>query len=133
MDLWTKERRYDLRVFASSYEVTDNLERILRGGGQAAQSGRPHQHLTDYLKSVHERFVDYDELLVIDDGGRVVASSRAQSATVALPPEWRSRSQGDPFVLGAPYWSEERLRPEVMVSVAVGVAGGRPLGAVRLS
>ena len=28
VDLWTKELRYDLRVFSSSYEVTENLERI---------------------------------------------------------------------------------------------------------
>src|SRR6266487_3794058 len=28
LDLWTKGLRYDLRVFSSSYEVTENLERI---------------------------------------------------------------------------------------------------------
>src|SRR6266550_6646233 len=28
VDLWTKELRYDLRVFSSSYEVTENIERI---------------------------------------------------------------------------------------------------------
>lgn len=128
VDLWTKERRYDLRVFASSYEVTENLERILHDGGQAAPSGRPYQHLTNYLESVHERFSDYDELLVIDNGGRVVASSRGRPGAVSLPPEWQSRSRGDPFVLGAPYWSTERKRPEMLVSVPVGVAGGRPLG-----
>ena len=34
MDIWLKERLYDLRVFASSYEVTENLYR-------AAASGKP--------------------------------------------------------------------------------------------
>src|SRR5687767_4271983 len=36
LDLWIKERRYDLRVFASSYEVTENLERLPRTGGRAS-------------------------------------------------------------------------------------------------
>src|SRR2546427_10083729 len=30
LDLWLKERLYDLRVFASSYEVSENLEKIPR-------------------------------------------------------------------------------------------------------
>ena len=55
LDLWTKERRYDLRVFASSYEVTENLERIPREGGVTVRTGRPYQRLRDYLNSVSER------------------------------------------------------------------------------
>src|SRR4029077_12204216 len=31
MDLWIKERLYELRVFASSYEVSENLDRMARG------------------------------------------------------------------------------------------------------
>src|SRR5439155_1471569 len=41
VDLWVKERLYELRVFASSYEVSENLHRLLRrfaGGGE--QSGQ---------------------------------------------------------------------------------------------
>src|SRR2546426_3961143 len=37
VDLWVKERLYELRVFASSYEVSENLERIQRPGGERAQ------------------------------------------------------------------------------------------------
>src|SRR5438046_3116990 len=47
MDLWVKERLYELRVFASSYEVSENLDRITRGHGAPALA-----RLTDYLRSV---------------------------------------------------------------------------------
>src|SRR2546426_4960231 len=57
VDLWVKERLYELRVFASSYEVSENLERIQRPGGE-----RAHERLTGYLRSVRERFADYQEL-----------------------------------------------------------------------
>src|SRR2546425_11429034 len=39
VDLWTKELRYDLRVFSSSYEVTENLERIPLVNGEPVHSG----------------------------------------------------------------------------------------------
>ena len=130
VDLWTKERRYDLRVFASSYEVTENLERIAREGSKAVRSGRPYQHLTDYLNSVHERFVDYAELLIVDPSGRVVASSREQPDAVVLPPDWQAQMRGDHLVLGAPYWNATIKRPEILISVPIGVAGGKSLGGI---
>src|SRR5579862_840636 len=57
MDLWVKEHLYELRVFASSYEVSDNLA---RPGGTAGL-----QRLHDYLHSVQARFSDYEELAVL--------------------------------------------------------------------
>lgn len=130
VDLWIKERRYDLRVFASSYEVTENLERLQRDGGPAARTGRPYQHLTGYLKSVHERFADYGELLAVDAAGRIVASSEEHPQAMDPPSGWPSAPQGDQLALGAPYWNGSASRPEVMASVPVIVAGGKALGAI---
>jgi hypothetical protein len=48
MDVWLKERLYDLRVFASSYEVSENL------AGKKGHSS-PRTRLSDYLNSVRER------------------------------------------------------------------------------
>jgi len=130
LDLWTKERRYDLRVFASSYEVTENLERIPPEGRGTVRSGRAHQRLTDYLNSVRERFVDYTELLIVDPKGRVVASSGEQPDAVALPTDWQARMRGDNFVLGAPYWNSKNERPEMLIAVPIGTAGDTFLGAI---
>jgi len=127
VDLWIKERRYDLRVFASSYEVTENLERIRPAAGFQSGSDRPYRHLADFLSSVHERFPDYGELLAVDGGGRVVASSRGQPDAVALPPEWRD-PRGDPVALGRPYWNRDAARPEVVMAVPVGIASEARIG-----
>ncbi|MGB5133386.1 MAG: diguanylate cyclase [Steroidobacteraceae bacterium] len=129
-DLWIKERRYDLRVFASSYEVTENLERIPRVGSKPARAGRSYQHLTDYLKSVHERFADYDELMIVDPDGSVVASSREKPDTLVLPSGWQSQMHDDHLVLGAPYWNATIARPEILISVPIVVAGGESLGGI---
>ena len=52
LDLWFKERLYDVRVFASSYVVSENIERALRADG-GDQGGAL---LDNYLTSVGERF-----------------------------------------------------------------------------
>src|SRR5437899_5507416 len=90
-DLWTKELRYDLRVFSSSYEVTENLERLPLVNGEPVQTGIYHQRLTDYLNSVREKFRDYTELLVLDPHGHVLASSATRRRAVALPEDWADR------------------------------------------
>src|SRR3954471_8082438 len=46
MDVWLKERLYDLRVFASSYEVSENFT------GRQAGSRSRQDRLNDYLNSV---------------------------------------------------------------------------------
>src|SRR5689334_18903591 len=57
--VWLKEHLYDLRVFASSEEVGNSLERDVTG---PPNNGR----LADYLQSLHERFADFDILTVVD-------------------------------------------------------------------
>lgn len=130
VDLWIKERRYDLRVFASSYEVTENLERIPHDGSAALRTGRAYQHLADYLGSVHERFSDYDELLIVGPNGRVVASSSEHPDAVALPSDWQAQMRGDHLVLDGPYWNTAIRQPEILVSVPIAAAGGESLGAI---
>jgi diguanylate cyclase (GGDEF)-like protein len=130
LDLWTKERRYDLRVFASSYEVTENLERIPRDNGRTLRTGRAYQRLTDYLNSVRERFAVYEQLLIVDPQGRVVASSGAALENVSLPADWRAQLRVDNFVLGTPQWNSEHSKPEMLIAVPIGPAGGRFVGAI---
>ena len=120
LDLWAKDRRYDLRVFASSYEITENIDSI--AGGTSAGA---HRRVTDYLKSVSERFKDYDNLLVLAPDGRVVAASADHPDAVELPEDWRERLRTADFVAGAPYWDAADVRPEVVVAVPILRAGER--------
>jgi diguanylate cyclase (GGDEF)-like protein len=119
VDLWTKELRYDLRVFSSSYEVTENLERVPLVNGEPAHSGIYFNRLTDYLQSVRERFPDYSELLVLDQHGHVVATSAAQPAHLPLAPGWADELVKNEWALGAPYWDSTGTHAEMLVSVPI--------------
>jgi diguanylate cyclase (GGDEF)-like protein len=123
LDIWARDRRYDLRVFASSYEITENIESVARGNSPIA-----HGRVTDYLKSVSERFDDYDDLLILAPNGQVVATSGERAASVELPPGWQARLRNGDFIAGIPYWDEADQRAEIVIAVPILVAGERMLG-----
>ena len=122
MDVWLKERLYDLRVFASSYEVSENLAR----GAGSTKRGR----LSDYLNSVRERFSDYEELIVLDPQGRMVASSASEPRPFRLPGDWRSELSSTNAVVGEAFWDKSLGMGILLVAVPVQRADGRLLGAL---
>jgi diguanylate cyclase (GGDEF)-like protein len=123
MDVWLKERLYDLRVFASSYEVSENL---------AGKKGRssPRTRLSDYLNSVRERFSDYEELIVVDAAGRMVASSANGPRVLRLPRDWRSELNATNAVVGEAFWDPSLGKAILLVAVPVQGADGRIVGAL---
>jgi diguanylate cyclase (GGDEF)-like protein len=120
LDLWMKERLYDLRVFAGSYEVSENLAR---------SEGTP-RRLTDYLNSVRERSPDYDELMVLDGKGGVVATSAVRTHDVALPAGWQAAIRGDSPVFGTPYWDHTLGEAVMLIAVPIPQPSGRQIGAL---
>jgi diguanylate cyclase (GGDEF)-like protein len=120
VDLWTKELRYDLRVFSSSYEVTENLDRIPLVKGEPQHTGIFFNRLTDYLHAVRERFPeDYSELLVLDQHGHVVATSDATPSHIAIAPGWANELTKNEWALGAPYWDSTGTHAEMLVFVPI--------------
>lgn len=125
IDLWLKERFYDVRVFSSSYEVSENLEKLLRTRGQ----DRALRRLKDYLRSVREKFIDYEELLVIDPNAKVVASSADQASAVTLPSEWLRGAKKDKAILGYTHWDKALMQKKIMmIAVPIKQTSGRFLG-----
>lgn len=125
IDLWIKERFYDVRVFVSSFEVSENLERIPRGGPGAAEALT---RLTNYLGGVQSRFPDYPELLVLDTEELRVASSNETQGGPELTAEMRSTLARGEAVLG-----DLRIDPssgQIVVTIAQPIqsADGRALG-----
>lgn len=128
VDLWLKDRLYELRVFASSNAVTDNLGAIRQTATRTAATRR----LGDYLSSVRERFPDYVELLVVDQEGSVLATSARQVRPVRLPPGWTSQVlDEDPEpALGDPYRDDALGTSMLVVAVPIPSPSGHFGGAL---
>ena len=123
MGVWLKERLYDLRVFASSDEVSNNLARF---ASSSIIGGR----LGEYLRSLHDRFPDFDQLIVLDPTGRVLASSAAQTPrTVQLPDDWQKTLRQQGQLIGDAYWDVNAKKGRLILVVPVQRADGRLLGA----
>lgn len=131
LDLWWKERLFDLRVFSSSYEVSENLERISRTPGDS-RAGPALARITDYLKSVRERFPDYEALLVLDAHGRIVARSARQQDSTELPADWLQRVRAESAVVGDAHRDEASGKTLMRAAVPVHGANGRFLGALTV-
>lgn len=129
LDLWVKERIADLRVFATSYEVSENLARIPTGSA-GLRGGPVQRRVSDYLNSVRERFPDYEELIVLDPEGRLIATSAQRGRTVTLPEGWQNDIRNDVSVIGPPHWDDSLGQTVIMAAVPIRQTSGRVLGAL---
>jgi diguanylate cyclase (GGDEF)-like protein len=125
LDLWLKDRLYDVRVFSSSYVVLENLDKILHQG-DAQEERVAHRKLKDYVKSVREKIVDYQELMLVDLAGRRVASSAETPTTVELPDKWLERARAGTHSVGRAYW-DETLQAGVVVITGPIISGNERL------
>jgi diguanylate cyclase (GGDEF)-like protein len=126
VDLWLKERVYEMRVFSTSYEVTENLEKLGRGG--QARPPEAQRRLAQFLGSVRTKFSDYEELLVVAPSGTVIASSGARPGALRLPPDWLKLATADRAILGEAYWDDERKKSVLAIAVPISSATGGLLG-----
>ena len=120
--IWLKDRLYDLKVFAGSEEVATNL-------AQYTGKGKANPRLRDYLRSVHERIPDFEELMVLDPVGRVIATSADRAKAVHLPADWQKTLRQEGQVLGDAYWDDKTGKGKLIVAVPVQRPDGRMAGA----
>jgi diguanylate cyclase (GGDEF)-like protein len=126
VDLWVKERAYDVRIFTGSFEVSENVERIPQGGAAGAAA---RTRLAGYLDGVHNRFTDYVELLVLDAAGRPLASSNEPPGAIEILPEWEPPLERGETVLGEPYLDAEG-RMAATLAAPILAADGTFLGSL---
>jgi diguanylate cyclase (GGDEF)-like protein len=128
VDLWFKERLYDVRVFSNSYLLSENLERIFSRKSGQAETVVALRRLKDYLGSVREKFTPYDELMLVDVQGNTVASSAAQGNPVNLPEKWLDAARSGKRIIGEPYREAAVSNAVMVIGEPIQDAQGRLLG-----
>jgi diguanylate cyclase (GGDEF)-like protein len=128
LDLWLKDRLLDVRVFSSSYVVLENLDKIVGQGAAHRENVVALRRLKDYLRSVQEKIVDYQELMLLDLEGKIVATSAKQATSVKLPDKWLPRAQANKHTIGQPYYDEILQAGVVVVTQPIRTANERLLG-----
>ncbi len=128
--LWLRDRRYEAKVFSSSYEVSENIVELNRPGLSDAERLMAQRRIEDYLHSVADKFADYAELVVIDARGDLLASSSDQPGDLVLEEDWLERVKVGEAVIGDAY-RDKALGSGVMTIVEpIVLADGSFLGAL---
>jgi diguanylate cyclase (GGDEF)-like protein len=122
-DVWFKERIYEVKVFTSSYIVPENLQNILRTKRSPAENRRSLTRLRDYLKSLKAKFAFYEELMIVDGRGRVVATTSKKKTKALLPNGWLKAAKASNSIISKPVW-DKTLKVGVMV-IAQPISTGR--------
>lgn len=127
VDLFFKDRLYDLQVFSTSYEVSENLQRL--GSSRPGPGSAPVRRLSEYLAAVKLHTTDFEEVTVLDRQGRVVATSAAKAGPLELPENWARDVWSGHSVVGDPYWDTVLNQPAIVCVVPVS-RDDQTLGAV---
>jgi diguanylate cyclase (GGDEF)-like protein len=117
--LWHQQRVFDLRVFASSYEISENLHK-----------SDARERIRAYLSSVMGRVEQNSELLVTDVDGSILASTADSAGSVDLPNDWLADIRAGRDVVGTP---EQTASGGTTMLLAVPVnptGGGSAVGAL---
>jgi diguanylate cyclase (GGDEF)-like protein len=77
---------------------------------------------------VREKIVDYQELMLLDLEGKIVATSSKQATSVTLPDKWLPRAQANKHTIGKPYWDETLQAGVVVITQPIQAASERLLG-----
>ena len=124
MGSWLDKRLDALRGAASSYVVTENLNKI-----EGRDSGKALGRLRAYLNSLRERFPDQETLLVLDASGSIVTSSNGRTGSVRLPPEGLTGLRTGEALIGEAYWDGALGKAAIVLAVPIREADGRFLAA----
>jgi diguanylate cyclase (GGDEF)-like protein len=130
ISLWLKERRYEVKILASSYEVSENLAKLSRPEQAGQSKAGALKRLQDYLQSIGKKFTDYHELFAADVQGNVLASSTGPPGKLSLGRDWVARARTNETIPISAVW-DKTLRVGTMVIVEpIRAADGTLLGAL---
>lgn len=128
--VWLRERLYDLRVFAASGEVENSLGTRPAAAAPNGTPANPTQNrLREYLQSLNERFADFGQLMVLDDNGQVVGTTRPDGSAIKLPDDWLSLLRTEGQFVGIPQWDSSARIGKLLIGVPINRADGRVVGA----
>lgn len=125
IDLWLKDRTEEMRIFGSSYLITENLERLaaLKNTPEtAALRKQLSSRMRDYLASITSRFPAFAGVRVVAQDGSIVYSSSREPVS-KLPAKWLRNTSAGRYVIGEPYIGAGT--DSVLVGIAVPVRSGR--------
>lgn len=128
LDLWLKERLYDLRVFSSSYIISENLARIPDEARTSNATIGALDNIKAYLSSIEDKFSVYESLILIDLSGKPLLVNAPGEPTPSLPEPWLDWLKKNPVMEAKVKFPPYLDSSSMFIAEAVRTSDGRPLG-----
>jgi diguanylate cyclase (GGDEF)-like protein len=128
LDLWLKERLYDLRVFSSSYIVSETLSRISGRRRSKIENIVSLDHIREYLRSVSEKFSVYESLTVFNLAGEPLVTSAGKRFTEKIPEQWRERLKMNPSFNEKVHFNPTVDHAAMLIAQEIRASDDSPLG-----
>jgi diguanylate cyclase (GGDEF)-like protein len=128
LDLWLNERLYDMRVFSSSYILSENLVRLLEKPRTSKAAIVAREHLGGYLQSVTSKITIYQELSLIGWDGEVIVSSSGDPFKALIPAHWSAVLKQGTEIGAKPHFEPHLSRTALFLAETVRASDGSPLG-----
>lgn len=103
LELWLKARSYDLKVFSSSYVISENLQRLLETDRSQIETLVAADRIRSYLQSVNARFTDFGELMLVSLIGEPLVTTGGEKSVFNLPKQWFRQIENGKLVIGPAY------------------------------
>ncbi len=132
LDLWLKARFYDLKVFSSSYIVSENLHRILGKERGSLETAVATGRIKAYLGSVREKFADYQELVLANMLGDPLVTTSDAAPVLHLPAQWFEQLESGRAVIGPAYWDPYLKIRVITLAEVIKSSDNRPLGTLAV-
>lgn len=128
LDLWLKERLYDLRVFASSYVISENVTHLAVGRTMKSGSMTPSSPIKGYLQSVCDKFAVYDELILISLDGTPMVTSAENESALMLPERWIGQMAATHPINAETFFDRRTGLKYLMITETIKAGDGHALG-----
>jgi diguanylate cyclase (GGDEF)-like protein len=128
LDAWIKDRLYDLKVFSSSYVISENVARLESDRYSKLEVQVALNHVKGYLQSVRDKFSVYNELFLIDLAGNPVVTSASEGLADALPRHWIAKLDMNKPIVAETYYDVHTASKNLLMAEAIKAADGRTLG-----
>jgi diguanylate cyclase (GGDEF)-like protein len=128
LDLWLKERLYDLRVFASSYVISENITHPTVGRTMKSDFMTKSSPIKGYLQSVCDKFAVYDELILISLDGTLMVTSAEDDSTLMRPERWKGQMAATQPINAETFFDRRTGLKYLIITETIKTGDGRVLG-----
>jgi len=106
LDIWLKAKSYDLKVFSSSFVISENIKLLHQSKTEQRQA---YQEIQDYFILLLDQFTNYRKLMLFSEDGELLVASDELGPDALAPSNWNPTEYREDQLLvskgaGLPYF-----------------------------